>query len=73
MFANMFAKGVRYPSTMDLQEHIAHIERSQNEVRRFVAETRDPDSAPWPLLLTGMLVGAALFGAGMGFARLVGV
>lgn len=58
---------------MNLQEHIAHIERSQNEVRRFVAETRKPDPAPWPLLLAGMVVGAALFGAGMGFARLVGM
>jgi hypothetical protein len=57
--------------TMDLEGHIAHIERSQNELRRFCADTRETTLAPWPFGIGGMITGAAIFAAGMGFAKVV--
>lgn len=65
----------------DPQEQIAHIERSIEETRKFCVEQHarmatwehKPDPAPWPILLAGMVVGAALFGAGIAFMKLQGV
>lgn len=34
-------------------EQNAHIEQSQNEVRRFCAETRQPMPAIWPVAIGG--------------------
>jgi hypothetical protein len=34
--------------TMNLEGHIARIERAQEELRKFAAETRRPKPAPWP-------------------------
>jgi len=70
-------------TTMDQQEQIARIERAQEEVRKFVAEqhkltaearklTRDAALAPWQLVVTAMTAGAALFGAGAAFTKLMG-
>jgi pyridoxal biosynthesis lyase PdxS len=70
-------------TTMDQQEQIARIERSQEEVRKFVAEqhkltaearklTRDAALAPWQLVVTAMAAGGALFGAGAAFMKLLG-
>jgi len=62
--------------TMDQQEQIARIERAQEETRKFAAETRkitrDTALAPWQIVITAMTAGAALFGAGAAFTKLVG-
>ncbi|WP_316172834.1 hypothetical protein [Bradyrhizobium sp. SZCCHNRI2049] len=69
--------------TMDQQEQIARIERAQEETRKFVTEqhkltaearklTRDASLAPWQLVVTAMTAGAALFGAGAAFTKLMG-
>lgn len=47
---------------MDLEAHIARIDRAQEDVRKFVAETRNPAPTPWPLLIASMVTGAAIFG-----------
>ena len=60
-------------AAMDLQSEIARISRKQNEVRQFCTEMRKPASAPWPLLVASMAAGAALFGGGMLFAKVIGV
>ncbi|MBR1128409.1 hypothetical protein [Bradyrhizobium iriomotense] len=61
---------------MNLQERIAHIDRAQKETRKFAAEQRAPiakDAQPlWPFPIGGMVAGAALFGAGMACAKLLG-
>ncbi|WP_412772040.1 hypothetical protein [Nitrobacter sp.] len=36
-------------ATVNVQEHIAHIERAQEELRKFAAETRRPEPAPWQI------------------------
>ncbi|WP_316219052.1 hypothetical protein [Bradyrhizobium sp. SZCCHNR2026] len=70
-------------TTMDQQEQIARIERAQEETRKFAAEqhklsaetrkiTRDTNLAPWQLVLSAMTAGAALFGAGAAFTKLMG-
>ncbi|GAB1715394.1 MAG: hypothetical protein NTAFB05_04360 [Nitrobacter sp.] len=43
--------GVQVPktATVNVQEHIAHIERAQEELRKFAAETRRPEPAPWQI------------------------
>lgn len=70
-------------TTMDQQEQVARIERMQEETRKFVAEqhklmaergklSRDIVLAPWQLVVTTLNAGAALFGAGAAFMKLVG-
>jgi hypothetical protein len=63
-------------TTMDQQEQIARIEKTQEETRKFAAETRkitrDWALAPWQMAITGMAAGAALFGAGAAFMKLLG-
>ncbi|MGY4306407.1 putative membrane protein YedE/YeeE [Bradyrhizobium sp. USDA 4369] len=60
---------------MDLQERIARIDRAQEETRQFAAEqdalvAKDARTL-WLFPLGGMVIGAALFGAGMVFAKLI--
>jgi hypothetical protein len=67
---------------MKQQAQIARIERQQAEVRAFVAEQRKFESdwndqcrdmalAPWQFAIGGMIVGAALFAAGMALVKLL--
>jgi len=46
--------------------------RTQGAVRQFITETRKPDLAPWPFVVGGIIIGAALFGAGAAFIKLAG-
>ncbi|MBC7580785.1 MAG: hypothetical protein H7312_26010 [Tardiphaga sp.] len=59
---------------MDFQEQVARIERMQEETRKFTAEQhrliaeqtklgRDRALSGWPLVIAGMIAGAALVGA----------
>ncbi|MCS3895156.1 hypothetical protein M2171_004289 [Bradyrhizobium japonicum USDA 38] len=62
--------------TMHQQEQIARIDRAQEEIRKFAAEQRaliakDARSL-WLFPVGGMVAGAALFGAGMAFMKLMG-
>ena len=70
-------------TTLDLQEQIARIARTQVEVDKFAAETRkllaeagklDRDRAflPWQIAAALMGGGAALFGAGIAFWKVLG-
>ncbi len=54
-----------------LQSLIARISRKQNEVRQFCAEMHKPPTMPWLFAIGGMIVGAALFGAGAAFMKLL--
>lgn len=61
---------------MDLQEQIARIDRAQEEIRKFAAEqpaliAKDARTL-WLFPIGGMIAGAALFGGGMIFAKLMG-
>ncbi|MFL9503460.1 hypothetical protein ACJMQP_25670 [Rhodopseudomonas palustris] len=67
---------------MNQQAVIARIERQQAAVRAFVAEQHkliaDQNKtlhaafiSPWQTLLMGMTAGAALFGAGAAFIKIV--
>lgn len=61
---------------MNLQQQIARIDRVQDETRKFAAEQRASIAKDartlWLFPVGGMIVGAALFGAGMAFAKLLG-
>jgi hypothetical protein len=68
---------------MDAQEQIARIERMNAETRKFVEKAmklsaeqaklgRDRALAPWQIVLSGMTAGAACFGAGVAFIKLLG-
>ncbi|MBR1131927.1 hypothetical protein [Bradyrhizobium iriomotense] len=61
---------------MDQQEQVARIERMQEETRKFAAEQRvliaKDARTLWLFPVGGMVAGAALFGAGMAFAKLIG-
>jgi hypothetical protein len=60
---------------MTLQDHIAHIDRMQEEVRAFSAEIREAikgDSRMLPFTIGGMILGAAIFTWGMVFMRVLG-
>lgn len=63
-------------SNMDQVEQVARIERMQEETRKFFAETRKIDKdrslAPWQIVITAMTAGAALFGAGAAFIKILG-
>jgi hypothetical protein len=68
---------------MTLQEHIAYIEHAQEETRAFVSEqhklaaepqnSATPCSPPAGSSPLAARCGAALFGGGMVFAKLIGV
>ncbi|MGM4886423.1 hypothetical protein [Tardiphaga sp. 11_C7_N12_6] len=61
---------------MNQQEQIARIQQNQADVRAFVAEQHElsqaATTAAWKLVTFGFLAGAALFGAGAVFMRLIG-
>ena len=71
------------PLTPDLEEQIGRIRRTREESEKFVAEQRklmakamkrerDRMLAPWQVALSGMAAGAALFGAGAAFIKIIG-
>ncbi|WP_316233394.1 hypothetical protein [Bradyrhizobium sp. SZCCHNPS2010] len=67
--------GISDEAIMDQQEQIARIGRAQDELRKSVTEQPDfpCDAFIGPLAATsGMIAGAALFGAGMAFAKVFG-
>lgn len=63
-------------AAMNQQETIARLGRAQEETRKFAAEQRvliaKDARTLWPFPIGGMVAGAALFGAGMAFAKLIG-
>jgi hypothetical protein len=71
------------PLTTDLEEQLGRIRRAREESEKFVAEQRkltaeamklerDRMLAPWQIALSGMAAGAALFGAGAAFIKILG-
>lgn len=60
-------------AAMDLQTEMDRINRAQDEVRRFCADTRKPEPTLWLFVAGGSLLGATLFGLGMMFERVIGV
>ena len=71
------------PLTTDLEEQLGRIRRACEESEKFVAEQRkltaeamklerDRMLAPWQIALSGMAAGAALFGAGAAFIKILG-
>lgn len=69
--------------TPDLQEQLGRIRRAREESEKFVAEQRkltaeaakldrDRMVAPWQIALSGMAAGAAFFGAGAAFIKILG-
>lgn len=71
------------PLTTDLEQQLDRIRRAREESEKFVAEQRkltaeamklerDRMLAPWQVALSGMTAGAALFGAGAAFIKILG-
>ncbi|SFL25163.1 hypothetical protein [Methylobacterium pseudosasicola] len=71
------------PAAFDIEAQRAQIRRAQEATDRFVAEqhalmveaaklNRDRTLAPWQVALSGMAAGAAFFGAGAAFIKLLG-
>lgn len=71
------------PLTPDLEEQIGRIRRAREEREKFVAKPkklmaeamtleRDRMPGPWRIALSRMAVGAALFGAGTAFIKIIG-
>ncbi|WP_018261867.1 hypothetical protein [Methylobacterium sp. WSM2598] len=71
------------PASLDIAEQVARILRSQEETQKFAAEQRkliaeasklerDRMLAPWQIVMSSMAAGAALFGAGAAFIKLIG-
>lgn len=69
--------------TPDLEEQLGRIRRAREESEKFVAEQkkltaeaakldRDRMLAPWQVALSGMAAGAAFFGAGAAFVKILG-
>lgn len=69
--------------TPDLEEQLGRIRRAREESEKFVAEQkkltaeaakldRDRMLAPWQIALSGMAAGAAFFGAGAAFVKILG-
>lgn len=67
----------------DLEEQLGRIRRAREESEKFVAEQkkltaeaakldRDRMLAPWQIALSGMAAGAAFFGAGAAFVKILG-
>ena len=72
---------VSTPDSLDLAEQITRVFRAMDESQKFVAEQktlmaeaakRDRALAPWQVALAGMTAGAAFFGAGVAFVKLLG-
>ncbi|OYU88213.1 MAG: hypothetical protein CFE29_17910 [Bradyrhizobiaceae bacterium PARB1] len=63
-------------ATMNLADENARIERAQQDVRKYVAVTREAseqnNAVTATFAISGMIAGAALFGAGMAFVGLMG-
>ncbi len=66
------------PSQLDLREQLARIDRSIAETakyaaeqRKLEAEARNVDRNRWQIVVTAMAAGAALFGAGAAFLKLL--
>ncbi|MCJ2068265.1 hypothetical protein MKK75_05490 [Methylobacterium sp. J-030] len=71
------------PDSLDLAEPITRVLRVMDEPHKFVAEQqtlmaeaakleRDRALAPWRVALAGMTAGAAFFGAGFAYVKLLG-
>ncbi|WP_027171932.1 hypothetical protein [Methylobacterium sp. 10] len=71
------------PLTPDLEEQLGRIRRAREESEKFVAGQkkltaealkldRDRRLAPWQIALSGMAAGAAFFGAGAAFVKILG-
>ena len=62
------------PGELDLQEQIARIRKTQEEVEKFSAETRkivaETQNMPKSLIFQAMLASAGLLGAGAALAKL---
>lgn len=60
---------------MNLQAEIKRIAQRQEDVRRFSAEMRAASAKDartlWMYPVGGMILGAAIFAAGMGFAKVI--
>lgn len=70
------------PLTTDLEERLGRIWRAREESGKFVVEQRkltaaamklerDRMPASWQIALSGMAAGAALFGAGAAFIKIL--
>ena len=70
-------------NTVDAQEQLTRIERMNAETRKFVEEAlklsaearklnRDASFAPFTIIIGASTAGAALFGAGVAFVKLLG-
>ena len=66
------------PNQLDLREQLARIDRSIAETakyaaeqRKLEAEARNFDRNRWQIVVTAMAAGAALFGAGAAFLKLL--
>lgn len=63
-------------AAMNQQETIARLGRAQEEVRQFASEQDAPIAKDartlWLFPIGGMVAGAALFGAGLAFMKLMG-
>ena len=64
--------------SLDLREQITRIDRAIAETTKFAAEqrkleteARQFDRNRWQIVLTAMTAGAALFGAGAAFLKLI--
>ncbi len=75
--------GAATPETLDLEEQIARIRRMREESEKFSAEQhkliaealkpeRDRAIIPWQVMATMLGAGAALFGAGIAFVKVMG-
>ncbi|WP_336485798.1 hypothetical protein [Methylobacterium nigriterrae] len=70
-------------AALDIEEQVGRIRRAREESEKFVAEqktlmaeadklARDRSLAPWQVGFAGMAAGAAYFGAGVAFVKLLG-
>jgi hypothetical protein len=63
---------------LDLREQVARIDHAIAETAKYVAEQRELgaearnfDRDRWQIVVTGMIAGVALFGAGVAFMKLL--
>ncbi|MCJ2042802.1 hypothetical protein MKK55_28215 [Methylobacterium sp. J-059] len=75
--------GTSAPNSLDIAEQVARVLRSNAETQKFIEEqaklraeadklARERALAPWQIALSGMAAGAALFGAGAAFIKVLG-
>ena len=71
------------PTSLDIAEQVARVLRSNEETQKFVAEQktlmaeaakyeRDRAISVWQVAVSCLAAGAALFGAGVAFIKLLG-